>query len=63
MRLSAAANISDIRRTVLVMKDGVLYKPEELRSALGVAPQLTPPYYNKATPKTGVMRSMVKLWM
>jgi hypothetical protein len=32
------ANISDIRKTVLVMKDGVLYRPEELYSAVGVAP-------------------------
>ena len=28
--------ISDVRETMLVMKDGVLYKPEELHSALGV---------------------------
>jgi imidazolonepropionase-like amidohydrolase len=32
------ANISDIRKTSLVMKDGVLYRPEELYSAVGVAP-------------------------
>jgi imidazolonepropionase-like amidohydrolase len=32
------ANISNIRKTVLVMKDGVLYRPEELYSAVGVAP-------------------------
>ena len=32
------ANISDIRKTVLVMKDGVQYRPEELYSAVGVAP-------------------------
>jgi imidazolonepropionase-like amidohydrolase len=32
------ANISDIRKTALVMKDGVLYRPEELYSAVGVAP-------------------------
>jgi len=32
------ANISDIRKTALVMNDGILYKPEELYSALGVAP-------------------------
>jgi len=32
------ANISDIRKTALVVKDGVLYKPAELYSALGVAP-------------------------
>jgi imidazolonepropionase-like amidohydrolase len=32
------ANISDIRKTVLVMKDGVLYRPEELYAAVGVAP-------------------------
>jgi len=31
-------DISDIRNTALVMKDGVLYRPEELYSALGVAP-------------------------
>jgi len=32
------ANISDIRKTALVMKDGVLYRPGELYSAVGVAP-------------------------
>jgi imidazolonepropionase-like amidohydrolase len=32
------ANISDIRKTALVMKDGVLYRPDELYSALGVGP-------------------------
>jgi imidazolonepropionase-like amidohydrolase len=32
------ANISDIRKTALVMKDGILYKPEELYFALGVTP-------------------------
>ena len=32
------ANIGDIRKTALVMRDGVLYRPEELYSALGVAP-------------------------
>jgi imidazolonepropionase-like amidohydrolase len=32
------ANISDIRKTALVMKDGVLYRPEELYFAVGVAP-------------------------
>jgi len=32
------ANISDIRKTALVMKDGIFYKPEELYSALGVEP-------------------------
>ncbi len=31
-------NISDIRKTVLVVKDGVLYKPSELYSELGVKP-------------------------
>ena len=31
-------NISDIRKTVLVVKDGVLYKPSELYSELGVTP-------------------------
>ena len=31
-------NIGDIRRTALVVKDGILYKPDELYSALGVAP-------------------------
>jgi hypothetical protein len=31
-------NISDIRKTVWVMKDGLGYKPEELYSALGMAP-------------------------
>jgi Amidohydrolase family len=32
------ANISDIRKTDLVVKDGVLYRPAELYSALGVEP-------------------------
>jgi imidazolonepropionase-like amidohydrolase len=32
------ANISHIRKTALVMKDGVLYRAEELYSAVGVAP-------------------------
>ncbi|MBZ5667027.1 MAG: amidohydrolase family protein [Acidobacteriia bacterium] len=31
-------NISDIRKTVLVVKDGVLYKPAELYTELGVTP-------------------------
>jgi imidazolonepropionase-like amidohydrolase len=31
-------HISDIRKTALVVKDGVLYKPAELYAALGVAP-------------------------
>jgi imidazolonepropionase-like amidohydrolase len=33
-----AVNISDIRKTALVVKDGVLYKPAELYSELGVTP-------------------------
>jgi imidazolonepropionase-like amidohydrolase len=33
-----AANISDIRKTVVVVKDGVLYHPAELYTELGVAP-------------------------
>ncbi len=33
-----AANISDIRKTALVVKDGVLYKPAELYTELGVKP-------------------------
>jgi len=33
-----ADNISDIRKTVLVVKDGVAYKPAELYTELGVAP-------------------------
>ena len=33
-----AANISDVRKTVLVVKDGVIYKPSELYSELGVTP-------------------------
>lgn len=33
-----AAHISDIRKTVLVVKDGVLYKPAELYTELGVTP-------------------------
>jgi hypothetical protein len=32
------ANISDIRKTALVVKNGVVYKPQELYSVLGVAP-------------------------
>ena len=32
------ANISDVRKTVLVVKDGVLYRPAEMYSALGVSP-------------------------
>jgi imidazolonepropionase-like amidohydrolase len=32
------ANISDIRKTAVVVKDGVLYKPAELYTELGVAP-------------------------
>jgi hypothetical protein len=32
------ANISDIRKTALVVKDGVVYRPAELYSALGVEP-------------------------
>jgi imidazolonepropionase-like amidohydrolase len=31
-------NISDIRKTVLTVKDGVIYKPVELYTELGVAP-------------------------
>src|SRR5260370_25475302 len=34
-----AANISDIRRTTLVMKDGIVHKPDELYSTIGVMPQ------------------------
>jgi imidazolonepropionase-like amidohydrolase len=33
-----AANISDIRKTSLVVKDGVIYKPAELYTELGVTP-------------------------
>lgn len=33
-----AVNISDVRRTSLTMKDGVVYKPAELYSELGVLP-------------------------
>ncbi|HKM85947.1 MAG TPA: amidohydrolase family protein [Terriglobales bacterium] len=33
-----AANISDIRKTALVVKDGVLYNPAELYTELGVTP-------------------------
>lgn len=32
------ARISDVRKTVLVVKDGVLYKPAELYSELGIQP-------------------------
>ncbi len=31
-------NISDVRKTALVVKNGIVYKPQELYSALGVAP-------------------------
>jgi hypothetical protein len=31
-------NISDVRKTALVVKNGIIYKPQELYSALGVAP-------------------------
>ena len=33
-----SVNISDIRKTVLVVKDGVMYKPAELYTELGVTP-------------------------
>jgi imidazolonepropionase-like amidohydrolase len=33
-----AANISDVRRAALVMKDGVVYKPAELYAELGIQP-------------------------
>jgi imidazolonepropionase-like amidohydrolase len=33
-----ADHISDIRKTVLVVKDGVVYKPAELYTELGVTP-------------------------
>ena len=33
-----AANISDIRKTALVVKDGVVYLPSELYAELGVRP-------------------------
>jgi imidazolonepropionase-like amidohydrolase len=33
-----AVNISDIRKTVVVVKDGVLYNPAELYTELGVTP-------------------------
>jgi imidazolonepropionase-like amidohydrolase len=33
-----AANISDIRKTMLVVKDGVLYQSAELYTELGVTP-------------------------
>ena len=32
-------NISDIRKTAVVVKDGVLYYPAELYTELGVAPK------------------------
>jgi len=31
-------NISDVRKTALVVKNGVVYKPAELYSELGVQP-------------------------
>ncbi len=30
--------ISDIRKTAVVVKDGIVYKPQELYTAIGVAP-------------------------
>jgi imidazolonepropionase-like amidohydrolase len=33
-----AANISDVRKTVLVVKNGVVYKPAELDAELGIQP-------------------------
>jgi len=33
-----AANISDIRKTMLVVKDGVIYNPAELYTEIGVSP-------------------------
>ena len=33
-----AGNISDVRKTILVIKDGVLYKSAELYSELGITP-------------------------
>ena len=32
------ANISEVRKTLLVVKDGVIYKPAELYTALGIQP-------------------------
>jgi imidazolonepropionase-like amidohydrolase len=32
------SNISNVRKTALVVKDGVIYRPAELYSALGVEP-------------------------
>jgi len=32
------ANLSDVRKTVLVMKDSVVYKPAGLCNALGIEP-------------------------
>lgn len=32
------ANISDVRRTALVVKDGIVYDPNEIYAALGIAP-------------------------
>jgi imidazolonepropionase-like amidohydrolase len=34
-----AARVSDIRKVEMVMKDGVFYRPEELWTAVGVAPR------------------------
>jgi imidazolonepropionase-like amidohydrolase len=33
------ANISDIRKVALTMKDGVTYMPDELDAELGIAPR------------------------
>ena len=33
-----ATNIGDVRKTSLTMKDGVIYKPAELYSELGILP-------------------------
>ena len=36
--LNPAASISDVRKTVLTVKDGVVYRPAELYRELGVRP-------------------------
>ena len=36
--LAVASGVSGIRKTALVVKNGIIYKPQELYSELGVAP-------------------------
>jgi hypothetical protein len=36
----SSVSISDVRKAVMVVKDGVRYDPQELYAAVGVMPQL-----------------------